>query len=494
MADQSRKCLSTVRLQVGVVSVSYFLFRIGATMFDTIVGPYLLRVVCEKRFLENRTICDRLEQNPVIENEVREYAGFYFILYRLFLNIPAIFSGLFCGAWSDRKGRKIPMLFPCVGIILSAMCFIISLYMGPLAVWVALLGTLIQSVSGNTPVFAMTVNSYIASGSDNDQRTKQISMLYAMSSFGMSFGAFLAGLLKWELLISYGIVIGFQCLTAFVIILFLRETGNNPKNGYTEHKSETETNGITCSNLSSGIKSYISLLTEKGTNSVQTVVIVQLCLTFIYGCDINGVEDVLLMYVTARPFNWSKSWYSYYVSIRHISTGFVLLVLLPFLSNVLKLSDCTVISLGLLCNVSRYVGTGLSNKSWMIYALMTVWSVSLVTRPCNWSTLSKAANEQEQGKMFTLFSITDTVSKCVGSMVYVNLYGATVAFCPSIAFYLMGFVNVVMLLAGIASICYRRVIQCNKNVAKMEPTEKSNLQDSCNSSKLQYVSTKMDLK
>ncbi|XP_045206305.2 uncharacterized protein LOC123558496 [Mercenaria mercenaria] len=295
MADQTRKCLSTVRMQVAVVGVIYFLFRVGLSMFDTTIGPYLLRVVCEKRFFENND-CDRLEQLLVIENEVREYAGFYFILFRLFLSVPVICSGLYCGAWSDRKGRKIPMLFPCVGTILSAMAFIMSLYIGPQAVWTALLGTLVRSVFGNTIVFAMSVNSFIASVSDNDQRTKQISIIYAISSFGETFESLLAGLLKWEFLLSYGIVIGIQSLTVIIIIVFLRENENNISNEYIEHTSETETNSLICSKLSRGIKSYATLLTESGTNSVRIMVIVQLCLTLIYGFDINGVEDVLLMY------------------------------------------------------------------------------------------------------------------------------------------------------------------------------------------------------
>ncbi|XP_060572356.1 proton-coupled folate transporter-like [Ruditapes philippinarum] len=279
-------------------------------MFDTIVGPYLLRAVCEKRFLNNITMCDSLEQLPVIENEVRKEAGIYFIIYRLFLNVPVICSGLFFGAWSDKRGRKIPMLVPCVGIILSAIIYICSLYTGSVAVWIALLGTLPQSIFGNTAVAAMSVNSYVATVSDRNHRTKYISLFDGISAVGQAFGAVLAGLLKWELVISFSVVAGIQCLTALSIAVFVQEIDSSMKNEYIEH-IEPETGNSNCSKILNCIKTYTDLLKESGTNSFRSIVMAYLILTFIYGCDTNGVDDVFLMYVTARPFSWTKSCCTY---------------------------------------------------------------------------------------------------------------------------------------------------------------------------------------
>ncbi|XP_060572358.1 proton-coupled folate transporter-like [Ruditapes philippinarum] len=452
---QAKNCLSSSRIQLTIIGVTYFFFRTGVSMFDTIVGPYLLRAVCEKRFLNNITICGNIEQLPVIESEVRKEAGIYFIIYRLFVSVPVIFSGLFFGAWSDKRGRKIPMLVPCVGIIFSAIIYICSMYTGSLAVWIALLGTLPQSVFGNTAVAAMSVNSYVATVSDRNHRTKYISLFDGISAVGQAFGAVLAGLLKWELLISFSVVVGIQCLTALSIAVFVQEIDSTMKNEYIEH-IELETGNSNCSKILNGIKTYTDLLKESGTNSFRSIVMAYLILTFIYGCDTNGVDDVFLMYVTARPFSWTKSWYSYYLAIRCITYGFSLLVLLPFMLHVFKMSDSTVIILGLLCNVSRYFGVGLSNTSWMIYALLIVWTTALLARPCIWSILSKTVNEHELGKMFINFAIIDTLSKCIGSAVFVYLYSSTVNICPGLVFYVMGGINVLILAARISSKCFRK--------------------------------------
>jgi PCFT/HCP family folate transporter-like MFS transporter 1/3 len=174
-------------------------------MFDTIVGPYLLRAICEKRFLNNITICDNIEQLPVIESEVRKEAGIYFIIYRLFVSVSVISSGLFFGAWSDKRGRKIPMLVPCVGITLSAIISICSLYTDSLAVWIALLGTVPQSVFGNTAVAAMSVNSYVATVSDRNHRTKYISLFDGIKCCRTSFRC------RTSRTFEVGVVDFFQC-------------------------------------------------------------------------------------------------------------------------------------------------------------------------------------------------------------------------------------------------------------------------------------------
>ena len=46
---------------------------------------------------------------------VQTNAAVYLMVYKFSVNLPAIVLGLFCGAWSDKVGRKLPVMFCCFG-------------------------------------------------------------------------------------------------------------------------------------------------------------------------------------------------------------------------------------------------------------------------------------------------------------------------------------------------------------------------------------------
>jgi MFS family permease len=80
----------------------------------------------------------------------------------LVLNLPALLLGLFCGAWSDRVGRKIPVMLSSFGTIVAVLFYMLSLFFitSESAAFIALLfvGAAIRGAFGKATVITMAMH------------------------------------------------------------------------------------------------------------------------------------------------------------------------------------------------------------------------------------------------------------------------------------------------------------------------------------------------
>ncbi|XP_060552256.1 lysosomal proton-coupled steroid conjugate and bile acid symporter SLC46A3-like [Ruditapes philippinarum] len=458
-------------MQLIYIGTVFFLFKSGEMLLDTTVRPYLLNAVCKKHLFNNNSLCLNLHNYPDHEDSVQKEASLYFFIYRVAANVPAIVTGLFLGAWSDKNGRRLPMVFTCIGLTLSVPFYIGSMYIGhpTLAVWIILAGTFFQGLSGKGGVITMAVNCFIAEISDAKNITKHTGMLFSMNFFGNCFGAFLAGIIGWDL-VPYFTVIGINGIAVIIILVFIKETkrpstgkcsnfhkiSKTCANGETDNNSETKTNPDDCEldktvqsyRTFEGLKLYSGLFTRKRTGFNNLYILILFSVIFLSTCDVTGTVDVMLLFVSRSPYNWTKSLYSYFVSFDNILMGEALFLTLPFLSKILKLSDIKLVVIGLFCRVIRYVCTGFSTVTWTMFVYDVIGSGGSFII-CIRSILSKVIEEEELGKFFSIYSVTEIAAKLIGSIVYMGIYSATVSFYPGIAFFVMGLVNLTMLIATV---------------------------------------------
>lgn len=115
----------------GVVpaEVVFFLFKIGEALLEPSVRLYITEGVCRQMFAlhnETWTKCSHLSEYPDQEDDVQVTAASYLMYYKLVINLPAILLLMFCGAWSDRVGRKLPVILSSFGTVVAVIFFMIS--------------------------------------------------------------------------------------------------------------------------------------------------------------------------------------------------------------------------------------------------------------------------------------------------------------------------------------------------------------------------------
>ena len=475
-------------MQLIYIGIAFFLFKAGENMLETVIRPQIVHIICLKQLYNNLTVCSHLHHYREEENSVQEEASLYLFLYRFTSNLPSAVSGILLGAWSDTHGRGLPMISSCIGTIIGVLIYIGSMQIKSpvISVWGVLFGTLVQGSFGKNAVFTTAVNCLIAEKSDAGSLTKHTGMIFSMNYFGQCLGAFMAGLII-DSLIPYFTVIVIHSIAVFVILFLIKETKcppdeqtsvcpENPNDKTSFEKPERgiakvtkiedpreakfQSNG-TCIKkaitneqsktdkpkflLLEGLKSYLNIFTRERKHVNTSFLVVLVIIIFTNACDLTGVLDILLLYVTRHPFNWTSSLYSYFLAYETIIIAIFLLVVVPVLSKKFNVSDFKLIFAGLLCKTTRYIATGFCTETWMIFALEVVWAVaSFVT--CLRSILGKCVEQEELGKIYSLYSVTEIASKLTGSVVYMLIYGATVSINPSITFFVMGLVNFAMLL------------------------------------------------
>ncbi|XP_061190041.1 proton-coupled folate transporter-like [Saccostrea echinata] len=439
--------MSPSDLNLIIVNLVFFVYKVGESMLDTTTKPYLVSAVCYDTYLYKQTenmTCKDLEKNPALEDHMQSLSGNYLIYYRLLLNIPAIPLALLCGSYSDRYGRKIPIFLPSVGSVFAVMLYILSdlvpLYRIPLI----FCGIALQGLFGKSSVITMAVNSMVCDISLSGNRTRILGILLAMNFLGVCVGSLLSGLIQslFDLSVTFFCVTILHGMSILFTIFLIDETVGHSK----EQKSKITKCEVCEIFRPSNFKDAITVVTRPRFLNDRKIIIVLLVISLVTQICRTGESDINLLFITRRPLSWPKPWYGYLLSLEYAVKGVCLFLFLPLFSNQLMLSDVTIVMLGIICKLVRLVWAGFCNTTWMVFVSVAIGAMAGMTTSALRSLASKAVDGDEAGKMFAILTAAETSSKFLGSLIFLNIYGVTAHFFPGIAFLIEAFVYLCLLL------------------------------------------------
>ncbi|XP_064620841.1 proton-coupled folate transporter-like [Lineus longissimus] len=427
-----------------VAELVFLLYKTAESLSEPTVKLFLYQETCLDEYSIENEICYHLKNHPVEESHVQQLAANYIMYYKILLNLPAIILGLFCGAWSDRVGRKLPMILPCLGSIFAVLIYML----GMLPTWKTLpfifIGATVNGMFGKSAVIAMAVHSYATDTSTNDQRTRRLGKLLSMNFFGLFFGSLLAGCLLDVLSFNaiFCIVVGINGLATLVILIFLKESVPGIEDDRERDKSKGS--GTFLFNPNNIRESLMVLFCPRENNGrchlmllFLTVITNQICKA--------GEVDITMLFVERAPLGWSKSLYGYLLAVDFACLGLSLWILLPLFSNILGIKDANLVLIGLTFKISRLIFVAFSNQTWMVFASVVVGSVSgMIVSGCK-SLISKTVTEAEVGKSFSLLSCGETASNLVGAIIFTNIYSATFEIFPGFTFIVEAFIFIALL-------------------------------------------------
>ncbi|CAG2176881.1 unnamed protein product, partial [Oppiella nova] len=120
----------------------------------------------------------------------------YIILYRMIIStIPCTIWSLFIGSWSDKyiQGRKIIMVFGCIGAILESVFLIINAAAFHTDVYLMLLCFLPSALFGGIVATLMSTYAYCSANSDPTKRAIRFACLEVSFWLPQPFGSFVGG-------------------------------------------------------------------------------------------------------------------------------------------------------------------------------------------------------------------------------------------------------------------------------------------------------------
>jgi len=187
--------LRAVRLFFSEITVEPVLFLYMLSTFSqyALFQDLVYSKVCWT--LYNPTICENLhaDQYETELEAVQKQSSMWILMSTVALVIPSILIAIYLGSWSDRFGRKWPVVFPPFGGILACMVYTVLSFRQETPVGWICLASFLSGLSGGFVSCIMSCMTYVAAVSSQENRTVRISRLEAMIFLGGTVGPFLSG-------------------------------------------------------------------------------------------------------------------------------------------------------------------------------------------------------------------------------------------------------------------------------------------------------------
>jgi len=515
--------------------ISFFLFKIAESMLEPTVRLFIYEAVClneypphgHRHWLYHQhhggtvpahdSTCAHLHRHHDREVIIQNAAAHYMMYYKLLLNFPAMLLVLFCGAWSDRAGRKLPIILTCFGTVVAVVLYMLSIYVGGLLgggnghghvghgavpfLPLLLIGAAVRGSFGRSAVMTMAVHSYVSDHSARERRTQKLSNLVAMSHFGYLVGSVSAGVLldHYGFMNVFLTVTGIQTTCVLMASLTMKdeppvpaaapsvdENANDRGNHEVDDtktiqadertplisdesdnsvdsqqissstaQSPTQTNKNCCGYLRQLSDSFRMLFRHRPGGGRCRLVALFVVISLQQTMK-SGEADVLLLYVERTPLNMTKSTYGYLLAANYACLGLCAFVAPRLLQRTCRLSDGSLVMIGLSFRLAGLIVLCIADSIPLVFVAVSLAGPHAMTVSGAKSLISKTVSEGEMGRTFSLLSSSETLSNLIGTVVFANLYAVTLTLYPGTVFVVEACVFVIIALIIIDVTCVRR--------------------------------------
>ncbi|KAL8610821.1 hypothetical protein ACOMHN_056676 [Nucella lapillus] len=400
------------------------------------------------------------QPNYEISDVLQRQAAGIVVAHRLLTSVPAIVLGLFCGAWSDTRGRKLPAMVPSAGSCLAVVLYLFSMQAHDTKVAFLLAGASIQGIFGKSQLILMALNSYVLDTCDNEDRTKRLGRLLGSTFLGIFLGSFLSSILQEMYGLSVTLVVVSVCHALCMLVTLFGVTEQvcsevlttvpgykqlssdlsddiDSKDGEEEGRGGDRGGGGRMPEEAAllsweGLKRSLIVVVRKRDGQRRAIIVLTLIsIAFNHILKI-GDQDVTVLFVQRPPLSWHASFYGNLLAVDYGVMGFALIFILPILTNVLSISDTSIVLIAIAFKLVRAVWAGFCTSTWMMFASVACGALGGLINPGLRSILSKTVSGEEVGKLFSIQAAVETLSKLVGSGVFTGIYAATLnIFAPA---------------------------------------------------------------
>ena len=149
--------------------------------------------------------------NESIRTAVQNRAADLEVIDGILMALPSVLFSLFVGAWSDANGRRLVLILPFVGNILSFIIYIVNYHWFELPATQLLWGS-VAGITGGYVCLNIGLYGYISDVTSAEDRTMRLSILNGVFSAGYVLGTTIGGKLYKafdNFYLNFGLSIGF---------------------------------------------------------------------------------------------------------------------------------------------------------------------------------------------------------------------------------------------------------------------------------------------
>ncbi|XP_031621409.1 thymic stromal cotransporter homolog [Contarinia nasturtii] len=411
-----------------------FLYMFAFQLTTVIEQELFVRKACMVNHGVEAKICDNLKNETYnnIHKEVQITVSTFLQWNHIAGYVFPIVISLFIGSWSDRRGRKIPLLIGLTGKLIYVLGILLNIHYEKWPVeYIIFTATIPSAITGVDIVIFASAFAYISDVSSVANRTLRVTLLEVsyLVTFptGIALGSYL-----FNKVFNHSYFIMFSINAVILSTSILYAIVNLKWRTSTRQNSIRE---VGCCGLAGDffdrqhVADTIKTLVKKRANRHHILFWIFLASMFFY--TFQRDEKYYTFLYTKIKFGWTNTEFSSFKVFQSTSQIIVLFFGMPILTKLLKLKDTTIAMFGAFCFATARIFYAFAEIPESFYAGAAFSSV-VVGGPMLRSMTSKVVQSSERGKVFAIFSVCDNAVPLVSSVLYSQIYNWTVGTFPGI--------------------------------------------------------------
>ena len=458
--------------------LAFFIFG-----FNAITLPQIIQhKVCYNKY--NSSICSRLKNHPVIENDVQATAASWMSVIPLSALVPSLFTVLMIGPISDVIGKKRMMIVPPTVYLVQSLIFMaLAGIEDKFSPGYFFFGYCITALFGDNSGCVLLSQAYISCITTSQDRTVRLALLES----SLFIGGLVAAISSGFILSYFGFIGGFAAtgivnlINLIYVVFFLphenalahcpdptvtsKETGN-PTLEYKE-RSQINKKGNTVSKDKEHVSDDESIM--KNMNPVACLRrisnaicrsdrrnrILAILVLFSLALFINMGEAYMgVLFLKHSPFSLGFKDIGYLLALQGFLRAFGLATI-PYLFQVLfGFKDISIVMVGFCTQICYFLSLGFSTSRTMLYCVQLIGIPAGIHVAVLRSMVSKMVDADQYGASTAALEVVDVASSLLTNFLSNLIYFATVRIFTGFAIVLLGMIAIPGL---IGSVIFSRV-------------------------------------
>ncbi|XP_035794014.1 proton-coupled folate transporter-like [Anopheles albimanus] len=430
------------------VEPTMFLYMMAFMLTSVVEQAFFLYKACTVDHGYSHDICLNIEQYQDIKKEVQVTTSTFHQWNNIAMYVVPIFLAMFLGAWSDRRGRKLPLVLGLCGKLFYSVMIVVNTRMPTWPVeYIIYTATLPSVLTGADIAIFASCFAYISDITTVEQRTLRITILDATYLSTMPIGVALGNVIFNHTGKSYTIMftINASLLACSIVysVFFLKSRTTERQCSIRELPwYRMPLDFFDRQHIVRSVQTFVKKRTLHRRIYLYLLMVAMSFYTF------QRDEKPKMYLYTQLRFNWDTDLYSYFKTYQSAAYVVMMFLGVPFFTRVLGLKDTIIIMIGALAHASARFVYIFAQAGWVLYIGATISSVGPVVAPVLRSMISKMVPNTERGIIFSFLSVFDNAVPLFSGVLYTQVYNSSINTYPQAVFLLtMGTQMVVFFIA-----------------------------------------------
>ncbi|CAH1778808.1 unnamed protein product [Owenia fusiformis] len=414
-----------------VVEPVLFCLVIGALASAPLMQQYIYAELAEEMNItlvnnnDDNTQCKYVNETSVEylnEQRVQQQTSYWMIYITITYGLPAIFSTMILGSYSDKKGRKICLILPIIGETFRSLTVaLVVIFHLPLPL--LLVGTFVSGSTGSFLTALAGCNAYITDTTSINGRTIRLVIMTAVLGVGQALAYIGTGYLVQISGFLYpfiGIVVILLLSLLYTVFLVPETVPKMPK----------EANLI----KDRVVKSVLIFTKDNGTNR-QKVLLMLLFIFLVSSFTVVSAGEVVTLYLLNTPLCFNSTMIGVYNAVKLVLSNIIGTGLLGLLQRCVP--DQWMVIVGLMSGALNALVMGFAGDVPTVFIALVMGVFQSTTTPLLMSIASKQIDPSETGSLFGTISSVQLICLTLGGSLSALVYSATLLWMPGFVFFLL---------------------------------------------------------